>query len=273
MSYIDLHTHTHCSDGTLSPEELVTKAKEAGLEALAITDHDAVDGVKRARSVNTPGLEVISGVELSAREGPSDVHILGYFIDLSNEELLSSLETFRVHRINRAKEIVTRLNKLKVPLQWDAVLSQKQGENTSVGRPHIARALLEGEYVNSISDAFNQYLGYNAPAFVPKFFFSVSEAIEIIHKANGLAVLAHPGSLKRDELIENFVNLGLDGLEVIHPEHNNTLKIYYNRLASKYGLVTTGGSDYHGSRVGRCDLGGMNVPYQHLVDLKCLRKE
>ena len=268
MCYIDLHAHSDCSDGVHSPEELVSKARGAGLCALAITDHDAVDGVERARRVSPGDLEIVPGVELSAREGASDVHILGYCFDPANRELLAYLETFRSHRLSRAENIVQKLNDLGVALELESVIAYARDGRISLGRPHIARALLESNQVESIQDAFARYLGNHAPAYVPKAFFAVEDAIEIIHRAGGAAVLAHPGSLRRDELIPAFVECGLDGLEVIHPDHSETVRRSYGRLASKYGLVTTGGSDYHGPMPDRCGLGGMKVPHRHLGDLK-----
>ena len=271
--YIDLHAHSDCSDGVDTPEELVSKALAAEVSALAITDHDAVEGVDRARRESArresaQDLEIVPGVELSARDGDSDVHILGYFFDPGNRSLLSYLETFRSQRLHRAKDIVEKLNDLGVPLELESVIAQAGGGKTSVGRPHIARALVETNQVDSIQDAFTRYLGNHAPAYMPKFFFAVEDAIDVVHEAGGAAVLAHPGSLKRDELIPGFVKSGLDGLEVIHPDHSETARRYYGQLAAKHGLVTTGGSDYHGPRAGRCGLGGMKVPLHHLTDLK-----
>ncbi len=268
VCYIDLHAHSDCSDGVHSPEELVSKALGAGLRALAITDHDAVDGVERARLIASQDLEIVAGVELSAREGFSDVHILGYCFDPANEELLSYLETFRSHRLTRAKGIVQKLNELGVGLDLESVIAPAQDGRTSIGRPHIARALVENGYAKSVQDAFSRYLGNHAPAYMPKVYFEVGDAIQILHRAGGLAVLAHPGSLRRDELIPGFVELGLDGLEVIHPDHTETARRYYRQLASKHGLVTTGGSDYHGPGHERCDLGEMKVPFSHLTELK-----
>ena len=266
--YIDLHAHSDCSDGVDTPEELVARARAAGLHALAITDHDAVDGVERARRVSPGDLEIVSGVELSAREGASDVHVLGYCFDPANPELLSYLETFRSNRLSRAKSIVRKLNDLGVTLELESVFAHTRDAKTSIGRPHIARALVESHQVDSMQDAFTKYLGNHAPAYVPKMLFTVGNAIRIIHDAGGVAVLAHPGSLRRDELIPGFIESGLDGLEVIHPDHSSTVRRYYGQLASKNRLVTTGGSDYHGPRPDRCGLGGMKVPHRHLADLK-----
>ncbi|MXZ75961.1 MAG: PHP domain-containing protein [Gemmatimonadetes bacterium] len=281
--YIDLHAHSVCSDGVDTPEELVSKACAAGLCALAITDHDAVDGVERARresarresarresagDESVRDLEIVPGVELSARDGDSDVHILGYFFDPGNRSLLSYLETFRSQRLHRAKGIVRKLNDLGVPLELESVIAHAQDGKTSVGRPHIARALVESNQADTIQDAFTRYLGNHAPAYLPKVFFAVEDAIRVIHEAGGAAVLAHPGSLRRDELIPGFVKSGLDGLEVIHPDHSGTARRYYGQLAAKHGLVATGGSDYHGPRADRCGLGGMKVPLHHLTELK-----
>ena len=266
--YIDLHAHSDCSDGVDTPEELVSKARAAGLCALAITDHDAVDGVERAQRVTAEDLEIVPGVELSAREGASDVHVLGYFFDPGDRALRAYLDTFRSQRLHRAGEIVRKLNDLGVPLELESVTAHARDEKTSIGRPHIARALVESNQVDSIQDAFTRYLGNHAPAYVPKVFFAVEDAIQVIHEAGGAAVLAHPGTLRRDELIPGFVKSGLDGLEVIHPDHTWTNRRYYGQLAAKHGLVATGGSDYHGPRAGRCGLGGMKVPRHHLTELK-----
>ena len=271
--YIDLHVHSDCSDGVLSPEELVSKALGAGLRALAITDHDAVAGVERARRVAAGDIEIVTGVELSAREGVSDVHILGYCFDPGNEELLAYLDTFRTHRFTRAKGIVAKLNDLGVALELESVIALMQDDRTSIGRPHIARALVKKGFAASMQEAFSRYLGNHAPAYLPKVYFAVADAIRIIHEAGGLAVLAHPGSLRRDELIPGFIESGLDGLEVIHPDHTETAHRFYRQLASKYGLVTTGGSDYHGPGHERCDLGEMKVPHGHLNELKRLLAE
>lgn len=266
--YIDLHAHSDCSDGVDTPEELVSKARAAGLCALAITDHDAVDGVERARRISPHDLEIVPGVELSAREGDSDVHVLGYLFDPASRELLSYLETFRSHRLSRAKVIVQKLNDLGMALELESVIAHARDGKTSIGRPHIARALVESGHADSIQDAFTRYIGNHGPAYEPKVFFAVEDAIQIIHRAGGVAVLAHPGSLRRDELIPGFIASGLDGLEAIHPDHTETVRRYYGQLASKHGLVTTGGSDYHGPRPGRCGLGGMRVSHRHLADLK-----
>jgi len=166
--------------------------------------------------------------------------------------------------------MVKKLNDLGIPLKMDAVIACTEGDQTSIGRPHIARALWNEGFVASMQEAFNKYIADYEPAHGPKIEFAVNDAIDTIHKAGGLAVLAHPGSLKRDELIPGFVDMGLNGLEVIHPDHDAAGRRYYSQLAKKYSLVTTGGSDFHGPKQKRCELGDLKVHYQHLIQLKSL---
>jgi predicted metal-dependent phosphoesterase TrpH len=264
---IDLHAHTSCSDGRLTPEELVDLAKKAGLAALAITDHDTVDGIAPAIRY-ADGLEVVSGVELSASEGQSDIHVLGYFLDPQHAALLDHLRAFRAYRYERAQRMVEKLNWIGITLTLDDVLACTSGETASIGRPHVAQALVARKQVASMDEAFRVYLGSHAPAYVPKSRLTVPEAVRIIREAGGVAVLAHPGSLNRDELIPGFVKAGLEGLEVIHPDHNEAARRYYRQLAEKYGLATTGGTDYHGNREGKPALGALQVPYRHLEALR-----
>jgi predicted metal-dependent phosphoesterase TrpH len=261
--YIDLHTHTTCSDGQLTPQGLIDLAENVGLTALAITDHDVVDGIKTARD-HSKKVEVISGVELSACEGTSDIHILGYFIDPTHKGLEVHLSEFRAHRYDRARQIVKKLNELGVDLSFENVLACRHDEKTSIGRPHIARALLDAGLVKSTQMAFKLYLGNRASAYIPKSKISVLDAIQIIKDAGGLSVMAHPGSTRRDELIPQFAEAGLDGLEVFHREHNEVAQRYYSQISEKNKLFKTGGSDFHGARPNRPGLGSMKVEYHHL---------
>lgn len=265
--YIDLHSHTTCSDGQLTPQALVEMAEQLGISALAITDHDVVEGVEAAIKHAT-NIEIVSGVELSASEGPSDIHILGYFIDPSHEGLQAQLARFRAYRYERARRIVEKLNESGIPLSFEKVLACRHDEQASIGRPHIARALIDGGYVKSIHIAFTKYLGNRAPAYVPKSKISVEEAIQIIQDAGGLAVMAHPGSTRRDELIPKFVKAGLAGLEVFHSDHNETERRYYRQLAEKNKMVMSGGSDFHGIRPNRPGLGSLKIEYRYLDLLK-----
>jgi len=265
--FVDLHTHTTCSDGSMTPAELVHRARQNNLQAIAVTDHDSIEGIKMA-SAAAQGLEIVPGVELSATEGHTDVHILGYYFYTAHGELLEHLETFRSGRFRRAERMVKVLNELGLDITLDAVLEKAGGETGSIGRPHVAQALVDSGFVGSINEAFRRYIGNDGPAYVEKHVISAADAIDLIRSAGGMAVMAHPGSTRRDELIPKFVEAGLAGLEVYHPEHSPTEQRYYRQLAEKHGLVVTGGTDYHGPREGRADLGDLRIPYQILSTMR-----
>jgi hypothetical protein len=242
---IDLHLHTTCSDGLDTPEELVETAVASGYRAISITDHDTVEGVIRglAAAENT-GLEIIPGIEMSALEDVSDIHILGYHIDYTDENFIHRIAFFKEKRYERAEEIVESLNRLGLDIQIDTVLRMAHG--APVGRPHIAEALVSEELVTTYDEAFARYLGTHGPAYVPKYKVTPSEAIELSIRSGGVPVLAHPGVLNRDELIVEFLEYGLMGVEAIHPLHPIEKQTYYENIAKKYGLIVTGGSDWHG---------------------------
>ncbi len=265
--FVDLHVHTTCSDGVFRPEEVVRMAAEAGLEVIAITDHDTVDGVKRALEAGRKeGVEVIPGVELSARAGPSDIHILGYYVDIEDPQFREWMEKLRRERWERARKIVEKLNILGVGLRFDTVL-EVAGEAV-IGRPHIADALVREAWVASYNEAFQKYIGYDGPAYLPKYEISPEEGIEIIRKAGGIPVFAHPGTARRDELIPGMVRAGLMGIEAFHPLHPPEACRYYQNLARKYGLLYTGGSDFHGSDRRMAPLGSQRVSYDVFQTLK-----
>lgn len=266
---IDLHIHTTCSDGVTTPEDIARSAIRAGLRAIAITDHDAADGIDRALRANEEAggdLEVVPGIELSASAGNDDVHILGYFMDHHHEALLEALGRFREARYRRAQKMVARLNVLGLDLKFDTVLGV--AGNAALGRPHVAEALVREELVYSYDEAFTEYIGYGKLAYVPKYRISPQEAIHLIVLVGGVAVLAHPGTLGRDELIPSMVKAGLQGIEAIHPVHTRELTAYYLRLAQKHGIVPTGGSDYHGEGRGRQILAEPPVAGSVLEDLR-----
>ncbi|MFQ6091766.1 MAG: PHP domain-containing protein [bacterium] len=270
--YADLHIHTTASDGTITPEETVELALQAGLKAIAITDHDAVEGIAPANeAARGRGLEVVPGVELSVSVDGIDLHLLGYYIDHTNGPFVERLQLFRRVREERAEKIVEKLNRLGVPLNLEKV-KEIAGEG-AIGRPHIAEALLQEHVVASFNEAFTRFLGYHGPAYVPKFKISPGEGIEMIRSVGGIAVFAHPGTVRKDELIPEFMAQGLQGLEVIHPEHNQTLAQHYTNLARKYGLVTTGGSDSHGPRKNLPAIGGIKIPWAWVAELRELWKE
>ena len=257
--YVDLHIHTRCSDGTSTPEEIPILASQAGLEAVAITDHDAVDGIERAIAGNTcNGLEIIPGVELSTTVGDADIHILGYYIDWRDRTLLEWIALFREKRLERARKIVEKLRTLGLDLRFDTVLEVADG--AAIGRPHIADALVKEELIRFYGEAFSRYIGYDGPAYFPKYAISPSEAIRLIRQAGGIPVLAHPGSVHRDECIPAMVRDGLMGIEVFHPIHPPVVRRHYEALAIKHGILRTGGSDYHGDGRGRAQIGCECVP-------------
>jgi predicted metal-dependent phosphoesterase TrpH len=265
---VDLHIHTSASDGQQSPQEVVQRALNQKLAAIAITDHDSVAAIEPAiHAAAGSELEIIAGVELGVDHQGADVHLLGYMVDYRASAFLREIQRFQRIRYRRGQKIVTKLNRLGVDLQMETVMAIA-GE-APVGRPHVADALVREEYVGSYGEAFARYLGYHAPAYVPKLGLSAREAIELIHSVHGVAVLAHPGILNRDDLISYFVDLGLDGLEAFHFKHNDQTRHHYLELARHYGLLFTGGSDCHGSRFGRGTiLGKVPVPYHCVVALK-----
>ena len=267
----DLHIHTTCSDGLTPPEEIVSSAIEAGLRAIAITDHDTTDGIDRAMRANEQmdgSLEIIPGIELSALVGKSDVHILGYFIDHHNEMLLQQIYKFKEARHQRAQQIVARLNGMGLDLKFETVL--EVADNAVLGRPHIAEALVREELVYSFHEAFAAYIGYDKEAYVPKYQISPQEAIDMIVLGGGIPVLAHPGTLGRDELIPSMIKAGLQGIEAIHPMHPRAMVQYYRQLAEKNGIIYTGGSDYHGETRGCQAMAEPDVPLSVLEGLRTL---
>lgn len=244
----DLHLHTTASDGAWSPSELVDAAKSAGLSTIAVTDHDTVEGIEEAQQRGMHhGIEVISGVELSVEYAGFEVHLLGYFIDRTHPELCSALETYRRAREDRISRMVQRLQQLGCQITVQQVM--EAAGSGSAGRPHVARVLVDQGYAESIPDAFDRWLANGRPGYVPRARLSLDEAVRLIHTAGGLAVCAHPGLLKDDAILPEMVELGLDGIEVVHSEHDSDRQERYNRFALEYGLLRTGGSDSHGPGV------------------------
>lgn len=246
MSY-DLHTHTTASDGIQTPDEVITAALKIGLSGLAITDHDTVDGLEPARQFilrNSLEIELIPGIELNTDYGDNEVHILGYYIDAENEHLISRLADIRQQRLQRAQKIITQLQGMGLPIEWQRVQELAHGD--LIGRPHIARALQERGYVASEAEAFHRYIGKGRSAYVPRYKFTPAEAIGLIKDAGGIAVLAHPGLIREPIVIQEIIELGVEGLEVYYPEHSPEQIIEFKELARLNGLLVTGGSDYHG---------------------------
>lgn len=272
MALIDLHLHSHFSDGTYGPEELARQARRCELAAISLTDHDSVEGCpSTAQACAAAGIEFITGTELTVEEGGNEVHILGYCIDTQNARLLAQIASFQVVRQNRIREIVARLNQLKIPLAADAVFALANCR--APGRPHVARALVAAGLCSTLDEAFERFLKKNRPAWVPKFKISGAEALALIHQAGGLAVLAHPGLNRTDEVIPGLVEAGLDGLECFHTKHSKTTTTLYLRLAERFHLLVTGGSDCHGLNKGQPLIGTVAVPYHYLEPLKARAAE
>ena len=247
MSKVDLHLHSCVSDGKYTPAEVVAKAAGLGLAVIALTDHDNIDGIAAALEAarNFPGLKVIPGVEISTDEAEGEVHMLGYFIDYTHPELLATLVKSRETRVGRAQDMVYKLAGLGLPLEWKRVL-EIAGDGT-IGRPHIARALLEKGYISTFNEAFDKYIGDGGPAYVDRTKITPTEAVEIILRAGGLPVLAHPFTTKNTEaLVTRLAQNGLAGIEAYSGKHTPEQVQRYHKLAEKHHLIVTGGSDYHG---------------------------
>lgn len=274
---IDLHTHTRFSDGSATPTELVFAAANEGAAAIAITDHDTVDGLAEGRDAASKAeIEFVNGIEISADYGPGTMHILGYCIDDRSETLIAAIARLKAAREQRNPEIARRLQQLGLDITMEeaaAVAGSKV-----VGRPHFARLLVEKGYVSTIQEAFDKLLAKGAPAYVEKQRLSPSDSVSLIHSAGGAAVLAHPYQLKLsshreiEDTIVWLVGLGLDGIEAIYSRHSPEQRTEYADLAAKHGLLITGGSDYHGRYKPDINvvrgLGDLAVPYTLLDSLK-----
>jgi hypothetical protein len=265
--FADLHLHTVFSDGTYTPEEVVTVAQPHGLTALALTDHDTMEGCPRmAAACRAASVEFIPATELTAEHDGHELHLLGYFVDPENATLQAALTRCQAVRQQRIHEMAGRLNALGVPLPADAVFALANCR--APGRPHVARALVQGGFCGNLDEAFERFLKKGRPAWVPKFKMSAPDAIALIHQAAGLAVLAHPGLNRADEWIPALVAAGLDGLECFHTKHSATAAEHYLQIADAQRLLVTGGSDCHGVNKGRPLLGTVKLPYVYVERLK-----
>lgn len=280
MNLIDLHTHSTASDGTLRPRELVALGHKAGLQALALTDHDTLEGLEEALAAGEElGLAVIPGVEISINGDellgkPTSLHVLGLWVDRRHSGLLAGLRTLQEARAWRNPQIVQKFNKLGIPLTLEEVASHAGGQ--LVGRPHFAQALLQRGLVRDRSEAFGRYLAAGAAAYVPKYRFQPEEGIAMLRAAEGLPVLAHPGMLNLSQLqleflLRRLMAAGLEGLEALYSEHGTATRLGLTRLAARLGLVVSGGSDFHGRAKPEIalgtGLGDLRVPASMLTAL------
>ncbi len=262
---VDLHLHTNASDGQYSPTELVELARK--FDVIAITDHDTTDGVREAQqAAEANGAPVvIPGIELSAEDADGDVHVLGYYVDMENADFQATLSQFRSNRYARGKRMVEKLAAMNMPLEWDRVVAIAGGG--AIGRPHVARAMLEAGYVESVKDAFNRYIGNDGPAYVARTRLSPEQSVELIHSAGGAAVLAHPGLLKNYRaMILRLMAVGLDGVEVNHPSNSEAVRLDLRGIATASSLIMTGGSDFHGPKIKPDNTLGMVQPPEGAVD-------
>jgi len=267
----DLHMHTTARDGQYSPAELVTMARDRHLMVIAITDHDTTDGVAEAQTAahiagtTLQNPVIVPGIELSAEDTGGDVHMLGYWMNIEDVQLQGTLTRFRQDRAERAKRIVEKLDKLGMSIRYERVIEIAEASGRrggAIGRPHVARAMIEAGYADSIADAFARWLSPGLPAYVARDRLSPEAAIALIHSAGGAAVMAHPAKVPEYRaMVIRLVAAGLDGVEVVHPANDANTRLELRGLAAIYGLITTGGSDFHGrGENGEIALGQYNPP-------------
>jgi 3',5'-nucleoside bisphosphate phosphatase len=248
----------------------VNKARAAGLSIISITDHDTTAGVDDARSAaRDAGVELVPGIEITAVEGGRETHILGYFIDTASAPLQTFLQRQRADRVLRVGEIRDRLSALGCPIDASGIL-EEAGRGKSVGRPHIANALVEAGHVQTRDEAFDRFLNVSGPAYVPRRAVPAAVVMTLIHRAGGIASLAHPGSNARDHLIPALAANGLDAIEATHSDHDASTEAKYRRLAAELGLVVSGGSDFHGEMAGHgaSTLGLVTLPVDDFERLR-----
>jgi len=265
--FADLHLHSHFSDGTFAPAEIVMRGRKQGLGALSLTDHDTVEGCEAmADECAKVGLEFVVGTELTSEHDENELHILAYFFDPKNQPLLVAMAKFQKVRQDRIREMVAAINRLGVPLKAEDVFALANCK--SPGRPHVARTLVKHGQCRTLDEAFERFLKKGRPAWVPKAKMTSIEAIELIHQAGGLAVMAHPGLNRTDEVIPDLVAAGLDGIECFHTKHPPAMSRRYLDCADRYHLLVTGGSDCHGMSKGRPLIGNVRLSREHFDKLK-----
>lgn len=243
---INLHLHTNVSDGALTPKEIINRAKSIGLDLISITDHDTADAYKQL-PVQLSSVQILPGMEVSSQHHGHDVHVLAYGYDLNNQGLIDVTEMYLVGRKERAVKMIQLLAELGMKITLDEVVSVA-GSRELIVRPHIAEILVRKGFCKTKNEAFDKYIGNFKPAFVPKPELSVQDAVAIIHEAGGFAIIAHPGKLYSQEYLDDFIEMGIDGIEAWHPDHYQYEIDHYVSIAQKNGLFMTAGSDYHGEK-------------------------
>lgn len=263
MSGIDMHIHTTASDGLFTVPQIVEKAKVMGLNGIAITDHDTINGLREINKVSeAEDFLILPGIEISTIWEGKSVHLLGYLFDWQNTALQQWLAVRLTERIERAKEIIIHLRDIGVDLEEEEILAQQN--IGSLGRVHIGLAMIKKGYASSLDEVFQKWLGEKGRVSIPPHRVSPKDAIEILHQAGGVSVVAHPGLSQCEQWLELFASWGLDGIEVYHPEHKKKQQKKYRQLAEKLGLFITGGSDFHSQGLGRCTL-----PQEYLAPIFC----
>jgi predicted metal-dependent phosphoesterase TrpH len=243
---IDLHTHTSHSDGAMTAFELLSRAKDCGITTISITDHDTISAFPEAEDAAAKiGINFVPGIEITSRYRRFQIHILGYFFDYKDSKFVSRLQELHEARIARAKRIVAKLNRIKIPLKIESVL-EKVGTHGTVGRPHIANTMVEEGFAETYDEVFQKYIGIGRPAYEANYSFPPEEAIKMIAQAGGLSFIAHPARYVTDEVLRYLINFGIDGIEVVHPSHSVQEMEHYKRFAEENSLLKCGGSDFHG---------------------------
>ena len=266
---IDLHTHTTASDGALAPRALVERAYRLGIRTLSVTDHDTVAGVSEAAAEATArGVEFLPGIEITAVHDRRDVHMLAYFLDPEPAGLTAFLKRQRQDRSRRAREMSARLAALGAPIDIEDLIAGAEAAGTAVARPTVARALLDAGHVTSLQQAFDRWLADGRAAYVPRIGATPADVVRLVRQAGGVAGLAHPGLLRRDELIPDLAVAGLGAIEVYHSDHDAGAQARYLRLAERYDLAVSGGSDFHGDDHprARC-FGRVGLPRERFMPL------
>lgn len=273
MIYIkfDLHIHTKYSDGLFDPIKVIELAIKKGLDGIAITDHDTISGIEEAKNYIKSNYKnefvLVPGIEFGCINEGEEIHILAYFIDYKDPELLDLIAQLKLSRTNRSKKIIEKLNNLEIPISFDEVL--KETKDSLIGRPHIARVLIKKGYSKDITSAFDKYLGVGKPAYVDRFKLGLSEVIELVNDIGGISVLAHPGLLKDKTNIQKCIELGIDGIECIHSDHSDEESKYFKKICLDNDLKITGGSDCHGQyKEGELLLGNYYLELDNIDMLK-----
>jgi predicted metal-dependent phosphoesterase TrpH len=272
VSRVDLHVHSTASDGKFTPEEIVRKAAALGIRYLSLTDHDSVDGIESAVKAASafPHLTFIPGVEVSTDVAEGEIHILGYFIDYHNRELADALKRFRTSREGRARGMVNKLAGLGIRIDWNRVI-EIAGDG-AIGRPHIAQAMLEKGYIDSFKEAFDKYIGRDGPAYVEREKMTPEEAVALVIRSSGLPVLAHPFTVKNmEKWVTDLKAAGLIGIEAYYKDNTPEETEATLKIADRFGLIATGGTDFHGIEdTGEVMMGGVDVPVKAVKRLIAL---